>query len=215
MRHFGWMAGLALAACSGDPSPTATSDAGRDVASDLAVTPDVADAAMTCDVGAPPVAMSALPMVRSRVVILGGDAGSAFPMASGGDPTGRWLITGATLYLPGAAQGQVDAARSNFTGTGWAVIEGSSYRIATELELVLETAMVGRVRRPAGILSRGTFTQQGANLMLMPACVGGSSSGGMVMLGMSRDAPNRGRLFAGLSGMLGMALIVFDMEAAP
>ncbi len=196
--------------CS-DPAPAPAVDAAADAALDAAS--DVTADAATCDVGAPP--RAPLPMLRSTLLILGGDGGAAVPTPSGGDPSGRWVMTAATVYLPASAAGQVSTAGSSVTGTGWGVIEGSSYRISTTLELVLDTTQVGTVRRPVGTTSMGTFAQRGGALDLTPACSTGQTAGAMQMLGFSRDSMDRGRLHADITGAMGRFVIVFDLERVP
>lgn len=193
----------------------------RDASVDVVVdgAPDVLpEVGVTCDLGAPPVAESALPPLRSRTVILGGDADAAPPSPSGGDPEGRWLMRTVTFYLPPNAMGQVDAERTTIVGNGWMVVEGNRYRISTTLDLALDTVMVGTVRRALGSRSRGTFTASEGRLALMPECSAAQSGdmpAGTLSLGFSRDAPDRGRLFVTASGMLGTTTLVFDLERAP
>lgn len=209
MRRFFFCLSVAALGCGSDPTPAV--DASTDAAADVTV--DVASDVATCDVGAAPAAT--LPMLRSTLLFLGGDAGVTAPTPSGGDPSGRWVMTAATVYLPATAVGQVSLTGSSVTGTGWGVIEGSSYRINTTLELVLDTTQIGTVRRPVGTTSRGTFMQRGGALDLTPACSTGATAGAMQMLGFSRDAMDRGRLHADITGAMGRFVIVFDLERVP
>lgn len=206
--------GLFLSACGGGGEAPAA-DAAVDLARDVSVV-SAADAAV-CDVGDPPVPEAMLPQLTSAVVIAGGDAGVA-PTPSGGDPSGRWVMRSVTLHLPAQAQGQIRPETSAITGTGWMVVEGNRYRIATALELSIDTAMVGRLRSGQGIRSRGTFAQSGADLTLMSECATTAATDGgapTLSLGVSRDGAERGRLFVTTRGMLGSALLVFDMERIP
>jgi len=206
---------LCLSACGGG-GDTPASDAAVDLARDVSDVP-VADAAV-CDVGSPPVPEAMLPQLTSTIVIAGGDAGAA-PTPSGGDPSGRWVMRSVTFYLPAQAQGQIRPETSTITGTGWMVVEGDRYRIATALDLSIDTAMVGRLRSGQGIRGRGTFAQAGAALTLMSECatMAAAPDGGapMLSLGVSRDGAERGRLFVTTRGALGSALLVFDMERIP
>lgn len=201
-------------ACGGGESTPVGADAAVDVAADLAPS----DVAAGCDVGAPPVPEATLPQLRSTVVIAGGDAGAA-PTPSGGDPAGRWVMRAVTFHLPAQAQGQIRPDTSAITGTGWLVVEGDQYRISTQLEFAIDTVMVGRLRSGQMTQSRGTFQQRGGDLVLTPACNASMSSadGGApaLSLGLSRDGAERGRLFVTTRGMLGSALLVFDMERVP
>jgi hypothetical protein len=207
-----------LSACGSSPTPVVTDaavDAFRDVATEaIADVPTTKDVAV-CDVGAPPVAISMLPMIRGRTVILGGDAGTA-PTPSGGDPSGRWLVTATTLYLPASTRGQVVEAATAVVGTGWIVVEGNSYRIETLLDLRLESTAAGTIRRPVGNSARGTFVQEEGTLILEPDC-GVNQSGMMVnmrSLGFSRDSSDRGRMFVTVTGIV-TSLVVLDLERAP
>lgn len=166
--------------------------------------------AMTCDAGGAP---GTLPSVTSTFVILDGDAGSE-PTPSGGDPIGNWAVRHVTFYLPAAAAGQVFPDTSSITGTGFTAIDATTYRQQFDFMIVLDTAAVGTVRQGVLIRSYGTYTQDGANLMLMPVCAEGRGSGAGTV-GFSRDAPDRGRLFVHLSGMGGTSLMVMDLDRLP
>ncbi len=209
--------GLALVGCSDDTTP-ATVDAS--VTADLGVdaaaidTPAATDVPATCDVGTPPVATSALPTIRGSMVIAGGDGGLA-PTPSGGDPSGRWVMTTATMYWPSIASGQLRPEGGAIEGTGWVVIDGASYRLATDLILRVDSNAAGVVVRPSTLASRGTFIASGGSLALTPAC---ATSNGMTpgnSLGFSRDSAERARLFVTLAGAAGTATIVFDLQRVP
>lgn len=214
MRQCIVLAALILGACGGGEPTPSPADAAVDIAADRGAP----DASKSCDVGAPPVPAAMLPQLRSMVVIAGGDAGAA-PTPSGGDPAGRWVMRTVTLHLPMQAQGQVRPDTSAITGTGWLVVEGDRYRISTELELAIDTTVVGRLRSGQTTQSRGTFTQRGGDLVLAPACAAATSSADAgaptLSLGFSRDGAERGRLFVNTRGMLGSALLVFDLERVP
>lgn len=214
MKHGLVLLAFLLGACGGGEGTPASPDAAVDVAPDLTAP----DAPAACDPGAPPVPEAMLPQLRSTVVVAGGDAGAA-PTPSGGDPAGRWVMRAVTLHLPAQAQGQIRPDTSAITGTGWLVVEGDRYRISTQLELSIDTVMVGRLRSGQMTQSRGTFTQRGADLTLAPACATSMSSADAgaptLSLGLSRDGAERGRLFVTTRGMLGSALLVFDMERVP
>ncbi len=209
---------VAIGGCSDDPAP-ATVDAS--VTADLGVdapatdTPAATDVPATCDVGAPPVATSALPAIRGTMVIVGGDGGTT-PTPSGGDPAGRWVMSTATMYWPSIASGQLRPEGGAIEGTGWVVIEGASYRLATDLVLRVDSTAAGVVVRPSMLASRGTFTAAtGGALALTPEC---ATSNGMTpgnSLGFSRDSAERARLFVALAGAAGTATIVFDLQRVP
>lgn len=205
------LAALLLAGCSDEPI-TAPTDAS--VATDLGV--DAAppsDASMTCDAGAPPIAT--LPTIAGAMVVTGGDGGTT-PTPGGGDPTGRWVMSAATLYWPPVARGQVNPEGGAITGTGWVVFEGGGYRLATDLVLRVDTTAAGVVARPSTLASRGSFTAAGGSLSLSPECSASSGMGpGGNSVGFSRDGADRGRLFVNLTGAAGTAALVFDLRRVP
>lgn len=197
-----------LAGCGG----AATSDGGVDggrldaAVADVAVTDDAA-----CVLTAP---AATLPMVNGTVRVEGGDAGMA-PTPAGGDPEGRWLIEDATLWLPAAAQGQVDVARSWIRGTGWATLEGGQYQISTDLGFRVE-AVVGGLTRGVALGGRGRYEVRGTELALMPVCqTSAAAQGSLGAFRFSRDAPGRGRLFVELVGMAGRLTLIFQLQRAP
>lgn len=209
---------VAIVGCGDDPAPatvdvSVTADLGVDAAT--TDTPVASDVPATCDVGAPPVAASALPAIRGSMVIVGGDGG-ATPTPSGGDPAGHWVMSTATMYWPAIASGQLRPEGGGIEGTGWVVIDGSNYRLSTDLILRVDSTAAGVVVRPSTLASRGTFTAAaGGALALTPEC---SSSNGMMpgnRLGFSRDSAERARLFVTLAGAAGAATLVFDLQRVP
>lgn len=197
-----------LAGCGGGSSVDGGVDAGRLDAPPVDV-PVMDDAACVLT---PPA--STLPMVEGRVMIEGGDAGVA-PTPSGGDPEGRWLIDDATLWLPAAAQGQVDVARSWIRGNGWATLEGGQYQISTDLGFRVE-AVVGGLTRGVALGGRGRYEVRGTELALTPVCqTSTAAQGSLGAFRFSRDAPNRGRLFVELVGMAGRLTLIFQLQRAP
>ncbi|MFO0626125.1 MAG: hypothetical protein U0325_10955 [Polyangiales bacterium] len=197
-----------LVGCGGSASTDGGVDAGRgDVAATDVPAADDAGCALT-----PPAAT--LPMVNGRVMIEGGDAGMT-PTPSGGDPEGRWLIDDATLWLPAAAQGQVDAARSWIRGSGWATLEGGQYQLSTDLGFRVE-AVVGGLTRGVALGGRGRYEVRGTELALTPICqTSAAAQGSLGAFRFSRDAPNRGRLFVELVGMAGRLTLIFQLQRAP
>ena len=216
MRKLLWFHLLWLGACGeSSTAPPAAHDAGTitDAPRDIAVTTD----APRCDLGEAPVPESMLPMIRTPVVILGGDAGATAPTPSGGDPTGRWVMTAATMYLPPVARAQVDASRSYIAGTGWGVIDAETYRLSSRLEIHLDTSVVGAVVTPVRTGSRGSYTLDASGAFtFMPECmIDGSGASGMSQFGFSRDAPDRARLFVEVRNMALSARVVIDLQRVP
>ncbi|MEZ4389929.1 MAG: hypothetical protein R3A48_02445 [Polyangiales bacterium] len=193
---------------------------GSSSSDDAAVTTDATTLDASSDVGevdagacvlTPPSAT--LPMVDGGVIIEGGDAG-ALPTPSGGDPTGRWLIDDATLYLPAAAQGQVDPSMSWVRGTGWATLEGGAYQLSTDLGFRVES-VVGGLTRGVVLGGRGRYEVRGTELALTPECTTSpAAAGSLGAFRFSRDAPDRGRLFIEVSGMAGRLNLVFRLQRA-
>lgn len=197
-----------LAGCGGAASSDGGVDAGRLDAS-------MTDSPVANDAGCaltPPAAT--LPMVNGRVAIEGGDAGLA-PTPGGGDPEGRWLIDDATLWLPAAAQGQVDVAGSWIRGSGWATLEGGQYQLFTDLGFRVE-AVVGGLTRGVALGGRGRYEVRGTELALTPACTTSTAAqGSLGAFRFSRDAPTRGRLFVELVGMAGRLTLIFQLQRVP
>lgn len=196
-------------------APAVDASVSADLGVDAGVSdaPAAVDAPMTCDPGAAPAAM--LPAIAGAMVVTGGDGGST-PTPGGGDPTGRWVMSAATLYWPAIARGQVNPEGGAITGTGWVVFEGDRYRLATDLLLRVDSTAAGVVARPSTLASRGTFTAAGGTLSLTPACFASSGmSPGGNSLGFSRDGADRGRLFVTLAGAAGTAALVFDLQRVP
>jgi hypothetical protein len=197
-----------LAGCGGSSSSDGGVDAGGPDASTVDA-PIINDAA--CVLTQP---SATLPMVNGRVAIEGGDAGVT-PTPSGGDPAGRWLIDDATLWLPAAAQGQVDAASSWIRGTGWATMEGGQYQLSTDLGFRVE-AVVGGLTRGVALGGRGRYEVRGTEIALTPECqTSAAAQGSLGAFRFSRDAPDRGRLFVELVGMAGRLTLILQLQRAP
>ncbi len=216
-RSLAFILALSAAAC-GTTSPTPAVDAS---ATDLgavvdAAVVDGAAEAGTCDPGAAPLAEAALPAIHGTMAITGGDSGVTEPTPSGGDMTGSWVIETVDMYWPPAARGQIVAAGGSVTGTGWGVFQGGRYRIETDLVLRVDSSAAGIVARPSSLVSRGAYVASGTDLVFTPEC---SSSAGtspsLMRLGVSRDAADRGRLFATVAGAAGRALLVLGVRRVP
>jgi hypothetical protein len=197
-----------LAGCGG----SAASDAGVDGGPlDAAVTDAAVADAAACVLTAP---AATLPMVNGTVRIEGGDAG-VLPTPAGGDPEGRWLIDDATLWLPAAAQGQVNAETSWVRGSGWFVLQGGEYQLNTDLGFRVE-AVVGGLTRGVALGGRGRYEVRGTELVLTPTCqTSAAAQGSLGAFRFSRDAPGRGRLFIELVGMAGRLTLIFQLQRAP
>lgn len=199
---------ISLAGCGAASTPDASTpvDATLAEAGSDAPPADVTECLLTAPA-------ATLPQVDGGVVIEGGDAG-ALPTPSGGDPMGRWLIDDATLWLPAAAQGQVDPSRSWVRGTGWATLEGGAYQISTDLGFRIE-AVVGGLTRGVAMASRGRYELRGAELRLTPECASaGVAQSSLGSFRFSRDAPERARLFIEVTGMAGRLNLVFQLRRA-
>lgn len=206
----------ALAGCGG----TASTDAGTGTDTGAGADATVSDVVRFDVVGTdapaciltPPAAT--LPMVDGGVMIEGGDAG-AIPTASGGDPVGRWLIDDATLWLPSAAQGQVDPSMSWVRGTGWAILQSGDYQLNTDLGFRVES-VVGGLTRGVMLGGRGRYEVRGTELVLTPECTTASAAqGSLGAFRFSRDAPDRARLFVEVVGMAGRLTLVFRLQRVP
>lgn len=199
---------LALAGCGSSSTEDASVETDAttvDASTDVGVV-DAGECVLT-----PPSAT--LPRVDGGVIVEGGDAG-ALPTPSGGDPTGRWLIDDATLYLPSAAQGQVDPSMSWVRGTGWATLEGGAYQISTDLGFRVES-IAGGLTRGVVLGGRGRYEVRGTEIALTPECTTSpTAAGSLGTFRFSRDAPDRGRLFIEVTGMAGTLNLVFRLQRA-
>lgn len=207
---------------SGSPEMDAgESDAGTE--RDLGAAPDVGPSDGgddECEVTGGP---SDLPHVEGTFVIVGVDGGPAEePTPTGGEMLGVWVLEGATVYLPPDTAGLVDAPASSIDGTGWFRVDPPEggvgrYALRFDLEITLETTVVGTVRRPGSNRSRGTYTIGDAGLVSMIECsVSGSmgmGAGSMGMLGFSREGlASTAQMFVEIVGEQGRSLFVADLR---
>lgn len=192
----------------GGAETSVVTDAAVDAAPEAAPSEAGADA-MVCDLGTAP---TGLPRVTSRVLFDDSDAGvQTTPM--GGNPQGTWAVTDITMVLPAVARGQVNAAASHLDGTAWVSFTAADYRINFDTVLTLSTTVAGDVVRGVMSSSRGTYTVNGAQLMLTPQCSSAANSGvNATRMGFTQDAPDRGRAFINLSGATGTLLLVTTLS---
>ncbi|MEZ4405873.1 MAG: hypothetical protein R3A52_05305 [Polyangiales bacterium] len=205
---------LLLGACGDDSNAPSDAGALTDVASDVAAETDAGADAAACDLGDPPTT----PTFTGAVRIAGGDAGAVIPTPSGGDPEGRWVADGATLWFPEVARGQLDESGSELSGVAWGDFSAGRYRLLSDLVIRVNTVMAGPVPRPSRLGGRGAFTVQGERLTLTPECTTMSGTLGMgAMAGpsgfaFSRDAADRARLFVYLGAAPLQAALIFDLR---
>lgn len=198
----------ALAGCGGESAVDAGAALDATTGTDAAVeVGEDVSCALT-----PPAAT--LPMVDGGVRIEGGDAGVT-PTASGGDPSGRWVIDDATLWLPSQAAGLVDVSMSWIRGTGWATLEGGRYALSLDMGFRVE-AVVGGLTRGIVLGATGRYELRGTELVLTAECMSTPAAQGSITgFRVSRDAPERGRLFIELSGMAGRSTLIFQLQRVP
>lgn len=209
---------LAGACTSASSAPEAT-DAGADAP---AIAVDGGDARASSDGGAcDPGPVPPLRDVTSTVTLEGdasdaGDAGVvAAPVATGGDPSGTWIYTHLTLYLPPQAKGQIDPAKSKLEGRGFIAIDQDRFRQLTETTTTLSTSAVGMVVRTNNTRAIGRFAADGGALRTETECSEGGVEGSLGELGFSRLSPTQGRLHLLLKGQLGESKLTIDLERAP
>jgi len=199
----------ALAACSDDDSSPMVDAGGlRDALDDA---PALGVDAAQCDVGDPP---GTLPTLTATFVFVDPDAGVDVPAPAGGDVTGGFVVERATFYVPESARGSIDVGASHAEGTAWSVVEGSQYRFAFDLDVTLETTVVGTVRRHQLDASRGTFVASGGILSLTPD-EGCAVTTDITEIGYSIDAEG-GMLIVSLPPFMGgSAVVVFEGRRVP
>lgn len=212
---------LAVASCGGSsvesaaaPDVTPSIDASDESVTDAGAPADASDgaveAAMTCDLGTLP----ALPALTSEVRIAGDDGGAP-PAPTGGDAEGLWAYTKITLYLPPAAQGQVDPTMSKIDGKGFIALEAGKFRQLGDTTTVLSTSAIGKVTRAATTKSLGTYVTKDTALVFTATCTETSGMGMGGSLGnvdFSRIDATHGRLHVTTQSQLGMAKLVIELE---
>ncbi|MBS2019157.1 MAG: hypothetical protein JST00_40190 [Deltaproteobacteria bacterium] len=103
------------------------------------------------------------------------DPPASVPVATtGGAISGTYLVTKAKVFLPTATKGLADPAKSTGTVTGWAVFEGSRYRIKLDAALVINSVLGDRPQDIA-VDSQGGFKVSGSTLSVDQACDGPDS----------------------------------------
>ena len=103
------------------------------------------------------------------------DPPSSVPVATtGGALAGTFRVTKAKVFLPTSTKGLADPAKSTGTVTGWAVFEGSRYRIKLDAALTINSVLGDRPQDIA-VDSQGGFTVSGSTLAVDQACDGPDS----------------------------------------
>lgn len=206
------MVGCADEGTVGEPTPSTMSgrDGGPSSTSPPAV-PPAAPAAM-CAYGTEPPADT----VAGSFAILGGPEMVAAPPPTGGDPSGVWVASGMTVYLPSFAQGQVDPVMSVIAGTGWFAFESGRFRFHVDVDLTIVTMIVGTIRQASGGGSTGSYSMEGNEIVFAPDCMEMADSGELMgeisrRNGFSRTG-DTGRLVVQLDSMLGTATLVVELR---
>jgi hypothetical protein len=204
------------------PAPETREDGGADAA---------ADAAAECVVSPAPPNVPNVDVVFRFVRDGGGDAGGAdassgdggdggvdyfaeLPEATGGDPRGTWIIDRVTFYLPPQAEDLVDLAQTRGTGTGWAVLDGSRYRLSTNFDLTFESKVAGTVSRQTLNRTKGTYAVEGTEIVVTPECVDNTGGATEPRLPFAVRG-NRGFLVSKSRGQLGLLTVVLEGTLSP
>lgn len=192
------------------PSTSRSADGGAPPTPPSA-TPPPPSAAM-CAYGTAPTA----PMVSGSFAILGGTEMVAPPASTGGDPSGVWVASGMTVYLPSFAQGQVDTTMSAMTGAGWFAFESGQFRFHVDVDLTIVTMIVGTIRQATGGGATGAYSMEGSEIVFEPSCMEMADSGELMgeisrRNGFSRTG-DTGRLVVELDSMLGTATLVVELR---
>jgi hypothetical protein len=145
------------------------------------------------------------------------DGGVTFgipPTAMGGDPTGTWVFDRVTFYTAPGSDAQFDPAASSLTGTAWAALDATTFRISLAFDITLVTFVAGTVRRSSETRVRGTYVVDGANLDVTAECADGVTSG--TSSGFSfTESGDSGLFFTTVNGMLGELTIVLEGTRRP
>lgn len=88
---------------------------------------------------------------------------------TGGTLDGQYRVEGATVFLPSASAGLVDPKKSTGTINGWAVFDGTSYRLHLKADFTVAT-VAGPQSQGVDTESQGGFTTKAAELLLDHAC---------------------------------------------
>lgn len=100
------------------------------------------------------------------------DPPGTVPVATtGGTLSGQFKVTKAKVFLPSATKGLADPAKSKGTVTGWAVFEGTRYRIKLDAALTINSVLGDRAQN-INVDSQGGFTVEGSALKVDQACDG-------------------------------------------
>jgi hypothetical protein len=140
------------------------------------------------------------------------------PSATGGDELGTWVYTKVTLYLPPAADGQVNTQSSKIEGTGFVAFEGGRFRQLSEMTTTISTNVIGTVIRQATTTTKGTYTQSGGALVFTPGadCPPPASTEVTISdFGFSRVSDDAARLHFTSTSTTGAARLVIDMKRVP
>lgn len=98
------------------------------------------------------------------------DPPTTVPVATkGGALAGKFKVTKAKVFLPTGTKGLADPAKSKGTVTGWAVFEGTRYRIKLDADLTINSVLGDRPQKIA-VDSQGGFTVAGDALTVDQSC---------------------------------------------
>ena len=148
---------------SDDPAPGST-DAGT---GGPGVTPGVATCNIRDVTGATTLTAEFLELSPPAVVA---------PMMTGGPLTGRFKGTRARVYLPQETASFTDPTKSSGTTLSWAAFEGNAFRLHLEIDIVVSSSFGGDQPQKTVADLQGTFTTNGAALLLDASC--GAAPGG-------------------------------------
>ncbi len=230
---------LGLAACTETGAPTGTTpivDGGRPSSGDASLSmprPDattafdatpapsdgsqpVADASVqptpdATPAGCSPQLGSTAPPLSGTFVFTSGSMAMSPPALAGGDPSGTWVGTRVTVYLPALAEVAVDPAASTVAGSGWLRFNGSSYELALDVDV--NVSIFGSpMAMPVHLRSLGTYAISGANLAMTRQCYEGAESIGTVAtdVGFSQA----GQFLFTVDGPAGRILLLFEGSRA-
>src|SRR5690606_9015258 len=122
------------------------------------------------------VAPAGLPSAQGRFVHTGGAGAQTPPAQTGGDPTGRWALSGVTVYLPPEAALLINAEASTVAGNGWLELRDGRLVMGMDMDLALYLGDSPFVEMPLQSTAIVNYSISGNTLQAEVVCVEGVDS---------------------------------------
>jgi hypothetical protein len=160
---------IVLAAACSSSSSTGSAAPGGDDGGGGGGDPDASDAAVdhrtsACNLQAIDGVAAVTPTFKFY------DPPTTVPAATtGGNPSGRYVVTAATFYLPTNTKSVAHPDKSTGTLTAWSVFEGTSYRLFLHATATIDTSL-GPQPQKNDVASQGGFTVDKDKLVVDYSC---------------------------------------------